>query len=95
MKDSLTRQIVKQLEMKKLVYKCLASELPKKYQALVMLVKWKQNNLPKRASAVQVRNRCALTNRSRGVNRQFRVSRICLRQLANAGFLPGVSKSSW
>ena len=92
MKDSLTRQILKQLEMKILVYKCLASELPKKYQALV---KWKQNNLPKRASAVQVRNRCALTNRSRGVNRQFRVSRICLRQLANAGFLPGVSKSSW
>lgn len=90
-KDNLKRQFVKQLEMKRLIYKCLAAEFPE-YQNYFMK---KQNSLPKRSSRVQVRNRCVLTNRSRGVSRHFRLSRICIRDLANAGLLPGVSKSSW
>jgi len=90
-KDNLRRQLVKQLEMKRLIYKCLSAELPE-YQNYFMK---KQNSLPKSSSRVQVRNRCVLTNRSRGVSRHFRLSRICVRDLANAGLLPGVSKSSW
>jgi small subunit ribosomal protein S14 len=40
-------------------------------------------------------NRCALTGRSRGFYKKFGISRIMLRELALAGHLPGVRKSSW
>ncbi|ADI13632.1 30S ribosomal protein S14 [Truepera radiovictrix] len=51
--------------------------------------------LPRDASKVRVKNRCALTGRSRGYLRAFGVSRIALRELAHAGLLPGVKKASW
>ena len=40
-------------------------------------------------------NRCELTGRSRAYYRKFRLSRIMLRELANKGLIPGVTKSSW
>ncbi|MBY0264438.1 MAG: 30S ribosomal protein S14, partial [Holosporales bacterium] len=40
-------------------------------------------------------NRCLLTGRSRGVYRDFQLSRIAFRELALAGQLPGVIKASW
>lgn len=51
--------------------------------------------LPRNSSAVRVRNRCALTGRSRGYFRLFKLSRIMLRKLALDGLLPGVKKTSW
>lgn len=51
--------------------------------------------MPRNSSAVRVRNRCALTGRPRGYYRKFGMSRIALRELASAGFLPGVVKASW
>ena len=51
--------------------------------------------LPRSASPVRVRLRCALTGRPRGVYRKFGLSRIALRDLASAGQIPGVVKSSW
>lgn len=39
--------------------------------------------------------RCQLCGRSRGVYRKFKVCRICFRELAHKGQLPGVRKSSW
>lgn len=50
---------------------------------------------PRNSSAVRFRNRCSLTGRPRGYYRKFGVSRIALRELASAGFLPGVIKASW
>jgi small subunit ribosomal protein S14 len=44
---------------------------------------------------IAVRNRCELTGRSRAYYRKFRLSRIMLRDLANKGLIPGVTKSSW
>ncbi|HOW28969.1 MAG TPA: type Z 30S ribosomal protein S14 [Elusimicrobiota bacterium] len=41
------------------------------------------------------RNRCRLCGRPRGFYRDFGLCRICLRQLALRGELPGVMKSSW
>ena len=40
-------------------------------------------------------NRCALCGRSRGFLRRFGMCRICFRQKALAGELPGVQKISW
>ena len=51
--------------------------------------------LPRNANPTRVRNRCELTGRSRAYYRKFRLSRIMLRELANKGLIPGVTKSSW
>jgi small subunit ribosomal protein S14 len=40
-------------------------------------------------------NRCKLCGRSRSYMRKFGVCRICFRELASQGKLPGVTKSSW
>ncbi|QYJ67254.1 30S ribosomal protein S14 [Flavobacterium litorale] len=51
--------------------------------------------LPKNASPVRLHNRCKLTGRPRGYMRQFGVSRVTFREMANNGLIPGVKKSSW
>lgn len=51
--------------------------------------------LPKNSSKVRIRNRCSLSGRPRGFHRRFGVSRLTLRELALAGKIPGVTKSSW
>lgn len=44
---------------------------------------------------VRYRNRCQRCGRARGYYRKFALCRICLRQLALEGRLPGVTKASW
>ncbi|GIV59282.1 30S ribosomal protein S14 [Rhodocaloribacter litoris] len=51
--------------------------------------------LPRNASPVRLRNRCALTGRARGYLRRFGVSRIVFREMALSGKIPGVRKASW
>ena len=53
------------------------------------------NKLPKNSSPVRLRNRCQFTGRSRGFLRKFKMSRLCFRELANQGFIPGIVKASW
>ena len=53
------------------------------------------NKLPKNSSPVRLRNRCQMTGRSRGFLRKFKLSRLCFREMANAGMIPGVVKASW
>ena len=53
------------------------------------------SRLPRDASPTRLRNLCALTGRSRGVYRKFRISRIKLRELALEGKIPGMKKASW
>lgn len=53
------------------------------------------NKMPRDSSIIRVRNRCALTGRSRGFLRKFRLSRLCFREMANQGLIPGVTKASW
>ncbi|GAA2338334.1 30S ribosomal protein S14 [Saccharopolyspora halophila] len=50
---------------------------------------------PRDASAVRLRNRDSVDGRPRGYVRKFGLSRVRLRELAHAGELPGVTKSSW
>ena len=49
----------------------------------------------KRKFKVRVRNRCNRCGRSRAYMRRFGLCRICFRELANEGVIPGVVKSSW
>ncbi|MFN8714815.1 MAG: 30S ribosomal protein S14 [Bacteroidota bacterium] len=51
--------------------------------------------LPRNSSPVRLRNRCKLTGRPRGYSRQFGLCRNMLRDMALAGKIPGVTKSSW
>jgi small subunit ribosomal protein S14 len=51
--------------------------------------------LPRDASPVRLRNRCALTGRPRGVFRKFGLARGKLRDIAMRGEIPGVIKASW
>ena len=52
-------------------------------------------NKRKKDSPVQYRNRCNICGRPRGYIRKFGLCRICFRELAHKGMLPGVTKSSW
>ena len=45
--------------------------------------------------AVRYRNRCQICGRPRGYYRDFGLCRICLRNMAHEGLIPGVKKSSW
>jgi small subunit ribosomal protein S14 len=51
--------------------------------------------LPRNSSPVRVKNRCALSGRSRAYLREFGLSRIVFRELAREGKVPGVKKASW
>lgn len=51
--------------------------------------------LPRDASPVRLRNRCAMTGRPRAYLRQFGLARMAFRDMALAGFIPGVRKASW
>ena len=53
----------------------------------------KQARKPK--FAVQGYTRCQKCRRPRSVFRKFGLCRICLRSMAHAGELPGITKSSW
>ena len=49
----------------------------------------------KRKFDVRKHNRCRRCGRPRGYLRRFGLCRICFRELANEGKIPGVVKSSW
>jgi small subunit ribosomal protein S14 len=55
----------------------------------------KLQQLPRDASPVRLRNRCALTGRPRGVYKKFGLARGKLRDIALRGEIPGVIKASW
>ena len=53
------------------------------------------DKIPKNASPVRLRNRCAITGRPRGFIGDFGISRIKFRELASFGKIPGITKASW
>jgi len=55
----------------------------------------KLQKLPKNSARIRIRNRCSMSGRPRGYKRKYGVSRIQFRELALAGKIPGVIKSSW
>jgi small subunit ribosomal protein S14 len=53
------------------------------------------NKMPKNTSVIRLRNRCQFTGRARGFLRKFKMSRLCFREMANQGLIPGIVKASW
>lgn len=64
--------------------------IEERFKASLLLAK-----LPRNSSPTRLRNRCGVSGRPRGYYRKFQMSRIALRELASAGLVPGVVKSSW
>jgi small subunit ribosomal protein S14 len=60
-----------------------------------LIARLKLAEIPRNGNPTRIRNRCELTGRPRAYYRKFRLSRIMLRDLANKGLIPGVTKSSW
>ena len=80
---------VRRAQLLEIIYDSRASDDAKE-QARAKLQK-----LPRDASPVRIRNRCALTGRPRGVYRKFKLGRNKLRDLALKGEVPGIIKASW
>ncbi|MFO1186436.1 MAG: 30S ribosomal protein S14 [Alphaproteobacteria bacterium] len=93
-KNKRRAKLAKQYAAKRAKLKAVASskELPmeERFQAALKLAQ-----LPRNSSPVRVRNRCEVSGRARGYYRKVKVSRIALRDLASAGKIPGMVKSSW
>jgi len=53
------------------------------------------DKLPRDSSPVRLHNRCQLTGRPKGYIRKFGLCRVTFREMASAGKIPGVTKSSW
>lgn len=51
--------------------------------------------LPRDASPTRLINRCRVSGRRRAYMRRFQMSRLTFREMALAGMIPGVTKSSW
>ena len=64
--------------------------LKERFEAQLKLAK-----IPRNSARTRIRNRCEITGRPHGVYRKLRISRIALRDLALAGKIPGMTKSSW
>ena len=60
-----------------------------------LIARLKLAEIPRNANPTRVRNRCEVTGRPRAYYRKFRLCRVQLRDLANKGLIPGVTKSSW
>ncbi len=60
-----------------------------------LMARLKMAEIPRNGNPTRVRNRCNTTGRPRGYYRKFGLCRIELRDLANKGLIPGVTKSSW
>lgn len=87
-KESMKAREVKRQEMvDKYAEKRAALKAAGDYEAL--------QKLPKNASPVRLHNRCKLTGRPKGYMRQFGLSRVMFREMANKGLIPGVKKASW
>lgn len=79
----------KRAALKKII-KSFDSTEEEKMKAMDDLNKMKANS-----SKVRLHNRCKLTGRPKGFMRKFGVSRLCFREMALEGYIPGITKSSW
>ena len=97
------RHLARERKREKLIelYKVRRSELrekqcdPKLSEEQRMAARLKLNALPRDSSPSRYQRRCAATGTARSVYRKFELNRISFRNMALAGLLPGVTKSSW
>ena len=86
----LAKKFLKKREDLKKIIKNKKLPLAERFAAQLKIAK-----LPRNSARTRIRNRCEITGRPHGVYRKLRISRIALRELASAGKIPGMTKSSW
>jgi small subunit ribosomal protein S14 len=86
--------LVKRYAAKRVELKAIANDenlpMEERFKARLKLAK-----LPRNSSATRLHNRCQVTGRPKAYYRKLKMSRIALRDLASAGQIPGMVKSSW
>ena len=93
-RENKRRNLVKKFAAKRAELKAVCDDM-KRSDEERMDARKKLQALPRDASPSRLRNRCSLTGRPRGVFRKFGMCRICFRNLADQGLIPGVKKASW
>ncbi len=93
-KNELRKKLVKKYAGRYARLKAIADD-ESKDDGERLIARLKLAEIPRNGNPTRVRNRCELTGRPRAYYRKFRLCRIQLRDLANKGLIPGVTKSSW
>ena len=93
-KNNRRKAMVKQYAPKFAALKAIAADETKD-EGERLMARLKMAEIPRNGNPTRVRNRCTTTGRPRGYYRKFGLNRIELRDLANKGLIPGVTKSSW
>src|ERR1700757_4658589 len=93
-KNERRKQLVKKYAAKYAKLKAIADDQTVN-ETERLIARLKLAEVPRNANPTRVRNRCATTGRPRGYYRKFGLCRVELRDLANKGMIPGVTKSSW
>ncbi len=93
-KDKRRRASFSNKEVQRLIllYLIQNQKLPAAQRLLLTL---RLQEISRDSSLVRLKNRCILTNRSKGVYREFRLSRIRLREMLANGLIPGYKKAVW
>lgn len=99
-KDLKLRKLFFKFEKKKKICKflfinLLSRKILRGHNKEITLLLLKLQNTFKRSSKIRLTNRCVLSNRGRGVNKLFGLSRIMMRDLIQFGIIPGYTKAVW
>lgn len=93
-RNEMVKALVAKYAAKRDALKAIANDeslpMEERFDARLKLAKLPRNSAPNR-----IRNRCEVTGRPRAFYRKLSMSRVSLRQLANFGQIPGMTKSSW
>ena len=76
-------------------YRLLKGMLKNRYLSLEMRSDIIKNYIELNSAVTQIKNRCVFTQRSRGVLRSFKGSRLYLKREGLSGYLVGIRKGSW
>jgi small subunit ribosomal protein S14 len=87
--QAVKKYAAKRAELKELIRN------PKTSDDVKLEAQQKLQKLPRDASPIRLRSRCALTGRPRGYYRKFGLGRTKLRETTMRGEIPGLSKASW
>ena len=87
-------KMVAQYAAKRAALKAIADDMSvaadERFNARLKLAK-----LPRNSSKTRIHHRCELSGRPKAYYRKVKLSRIALRELANFGQIPGMTKASW
>ena len=89
-REALAKQYANRRAKLKAIIRNQDAEPEDRFDAVLKLAQ-----LPRNSSPTRIRLRCAVTGRSRGNYRKFKLCRIQLRDLGSRGQIPGLVKSSW